>query len=157
VGRIYYITFDEVAVTAQQDLFDVAPATNKPIYVHELKLSQSTEVGDAAEEQLHIRMVRGFATVGSGGGSATVARQLASDAAASFTARINDTTKAVVGGGVTDIVDTDSWNVRSGLPLIWTPETRIWVTAADTRIVVQLNTTPGDSVTMSGKLTVEEF
>src|SRR6188768_4107048 len=112
-SRMYSVSFDEVALTAQQDLFDIAPATNKPIYIHELILTQSTEVAEAQEEQLHIRFVRGLATVGSGGGSGTVVPLSSSDGATGATVRINDTTKAVVGGGTTDVLRSDSFQVRA--------------------------------------------
>lgn len=155
--RMYVATFDEVAVTAQQDLFDVAPATNKSIIIHELVLTQTTEVAEAQEEWLHIRFVRGFATVGSGGATNTPAPISGADTAFGGTVRINDTTKAVVGGGTTDVVRSDAFQVRSGYYYLPTPETRIIVTAANTRLVIQLNTTPADSVTMSGSLLFEEL
>jgi hypothetical protein len=157
MSRFYAVTFDEVAVTAQQDLFDIAPATNKPVVIHEIVITQSTELAEAQEEWLHLRIVRGFATVGSGGGSFTATPLSVGDAAAGATCRINDTTKAVVGGGTTEVLRSDAFMVRSGFYYLPTPETRIVVTAASTRLVVQLNTTPADSVTISGTLIFEEL
>lgn len=156
-GRMYVVTFDEVAVTAQQDLFMLAPATNKPIWIHEIVITQSTEVAEAQEEWLHLRIVRGFATVGSGGSSFTPTPLLVADAAAGVTARINDTSKAVVGGGTTEVLRSDNFMVRSGYYYLPTPETRLFCNAVGTRICVQLNTTPADSVTMSGSLIFEEL
>lgn len=156
-SRMYAVSFDEVPVTAQQDLFDIAPADDKSIYIHELILTQSTELAEAQEEQLHIRFVRGLATVGSGGTSATSVPLSSSDNASGATVRVNDTTKAVVGGGSTDILRADSFQVRAGYFYLPTPETRILVKQTDTRLVIQLNTTPADSITMSGTLVYEEL
>lgn len=155
--RIYSVSFDEVAVTAQQDLFDIAPATNKAVLIHEIVITQSTEVAEAQEEWLHLRFVRGLATVGSGGSSGTVVPLSSTDAATGATVRINDTTKAVVGGGSTDVLRSDAFQVRAGYYYLPTPETRILVKAGDTRLTVQLNTTPADSITMSGTMIYEEI
>jgi hypothetical protein len=158
MARIYAVTFDEVAVTAQQDLFDIAPATNKPIKIHELIITQSSEVAEAQEEVLHIRIVRGFATVGSGGSAFTAVPYTSSaDVASGATCRINDTSKAVVGAGATDVLRSDNFQVRAGYYWLPTPETQPIISAASTRVVVQLNTTPADSVTLSGTLLFEEI
>jgi hypothetical protein len=152
VGRLYVCSFDEVAVTAQQDLFDIAPADDKVVVIHELVLTQSTETAEAQEEWLHLRFVRGFATVGSGGSAGTIVALNSDDPAAGATVRTNDTTKAVVGAGTTDVVRSDAFQVRSGYYYLPTPETRIVIKQPNTRLVIQLNTTPADSVTMSGSL-----
>lgn len=154
MGRLYTVQFSAVAVTAQQDLFMVAPATNRPIVIHGLFVGQSSDAGDAEDEMLRISVIRGHTTVGSGGTSFTPIPQLALDSAAGFTARVNDTTVATAGTAV--VLHADTFNVRAGYPLLLTPETRWHCTAASTRIVVRLLTTPADSLTMSGTLLVEE-
>jgi hypothetical protein len=154
MGRIYSATFENVAVTALQDLFMLAPATDRPIVLHELVLSQSTELGDAEEEQLRLKVIRGHATVGSGGASITPVPRLALDTATGVTARRNDTTIASAGTPVDLFVDT--WNVRAPYQHIWLPEDRPACTAAGTRLVVRLMANPADSVTMGGTLIYEE-
>lgn len=157
MSRFYAVSFDEVAITTQQDLFDIAPAANKLIVIHEIVLTQSSEIQEAQEEWLHLRFVRGFATVGSGGTSATAVPLSLADPASGATCRVNDTTKAVVGAGVTEVLRSDAFMVRSGYYYLPTPETRIVLSAASTRLVVQLNTTPADSITMSGTMVIEEL
>lgn len=154
MGRLYAVTFSAVAVTAQQDLFMVAPATNKPVIIHGVFLGQSSDAGDAEDELLRVAVIRGHTTVGSGGTAPTPAPQLAASTAAGFTARVNDTT--IASSGTTVTLHVDTFNVRAGYPLLLTPETRWHCTAASTRIVVRLLTTPADSLTMSGTLLVEE-
>lgn len=156
MGRIYSTSFDNVAVAVVQDLFDIAPASNKPVMIHEITLTQSTEFGDAAEEMLRLRFVRGFATVGSGGTAPTVERHNKQDAATGTTVRVNDTTQAVVGAGTTEILRVETFNVRSGYQYLPTPETRIRVDSTDVRLVVQLQAAPIDAISMSGSITFEE-
>ncbi len=67
MGRVYSVNFENVAVTALQDLFEISPADDKPVRILGLFLSQSTELGDAAEEMLRIQVIRGHNTGGSGG------------------------------------------------------------------------------------------
>lgn len=157
LGRLYAVSFENVAVTAAQDLFDIAPATNKPCRLHACYISQSTEVGDAQEEMLRLKIIRGLATVGSGGGTFTPVPLNENDSAAGFTARINDTTVAVVGAGATEVLWAESFNERVGWQYLPTPEMRPFCSAAKTRIVVTMLTTPADSVTMNGTLIVEEI
>ena len=67
MGRIYTAQFNGVAVTAAQDLFElVAPATGI-IRIHELDISQTSDVGDAQEELLLLTMKSGATSAGSGG------------------------------------------------------------------------------------------
>lgn len=156
MGRMYSVALQLTAYTAQIDLFDLAPADDKPIVLHSLHFGQSTELGDAAEEQLGIQIIRGFATVGSGGSSATPTPLNPSDAAAGFTARTGDTTIAAVGGGTTTHVHADTWNLRGPYVYIPTPEMRPQCSQGQTRLVVRLTGAPADSTTIAATAVVEE-
>lgn len=164
MARVYTVSFENVSVSAAQDLFMIAPATDKPCVLHALQLSNvggTADAGDAQEELLRLQIIRGLATVGSGGTSATASTYVSptapGDPAHSFTARVNDTTVAVVGGGSTVNLFADGWNVRMGYQMIWAPETRPGCTASQTRLVVRLVGAPADAVSMSGTLWVEEI
>src|SRR6187551_2700574 len=113
MGRVYTVPLQLTAYTAQIDLFDIAPADDKPVILHAIYLGQTTELADAAEEQLGIQIIRGFATVGSGGSSVTATPVNPSDTAAGATCRTGDTTIAVVGGGATTHIHADTWNIRA--------------------------------------------
>ena len=156
-GRLYSVVFENVAVTVASDMFMIVPATNKPIVLHACYLSQSTEIGDAQEEYLRIKIIAGLATVGSGGTAPTPNPLNPADAAAGATARVNDTTPAVIGAGSTLIIWAESFNERSGWVWLPTPEMRPVITAAQTRVVVTMLSTPADSVTMNGTLIFEEI
>ncbi len=153
--RMYTVQFENVAVTAAQDFFYIAPADDKPIAIHACYLSQSTELGDTAEEQLRVQIIRGHATVGSGGSAPTPVALYPNDGAAGFTARVNDTTIASAGTAVN--VHSETFNVRAGWVYMPTPEMRPYCTQAQTTIVVRLLSTPADSITMGGTLYVEEI
>jgi hypothetical protein len=157
MGRVYSVPITLTAVTTQVDLWDIAPADDKPVRLHAIYLGQSTELGDAAEEQLGIQVVRGFATVGSGGSSATPTPVVPNDTAAGATVRTLDTTIAVVGGGSTTYLHADTWNVRGPYQIVWTPEMRPGCSQVDTRVVVRTTGAPADSVTIAGTLYFEEL
>lgn len=144
--RVYAATFNNVAVTAQQDLFEITAPSTAAVVLLELSLSQTTDFGDAQEEGLAILVKRGATTSGAGG-STPVASQVFSSAAFGGTVEANNTTKATGGTPVT--LHAEAWNVR--VPFLWvpTPETRP-VIAPSGRLVVELATTPADSITMSG-------
>lgn len=159
MGKLYTVTFTGVAVTAQQDFFEITAATSRLLLVHAVELAQSTEVGDAAEEGLSIIMKRGtsLTTSGSGGSSATPAPLEVNQGAAGSTAEVNNTTKLAVGTGAITTLIATNWNIRSS-PMSWifTPELRPVVSPGE-RFAVELATTPADSVTVSGTLWFEEL
>lgn len=154
MSRMYATSFENVAVTAAQDFFEIVPADDKPCILHAVFLSQSTDVGDAEEEMLRIKVIRGHATSGSGGGTANEIQLNPNDAAAAYTGEINNTTIASTGTPVD--LHAEAFNVRTGWQMIWTPEMRPVVTQTQSRMVVRLMAAPTDSLTMSGVMYVEE-
>lgn len=154
MGRIYTAQFNGVAATAQQDLFEIVAGSAGIVVIHELCLSQLTEVADAAEEMLLILLKSGSTTTGSGGSAPSKVAQLFGDAASGATVAANNTTKATGGTIVTH--HAWNWNVRVPFQMIWTPETRP-VLAPSRRGTVELATTPADSITMAGYLVWEEL
>jgi hypothetical protein len=158
MGRLYTVTFDNVTVTpagTDQDLFAFTPADDKPIAIHAIYLSQSSEIGDAMEELLRVSIIRGHATTGSGGTAPTPAPLQPIDAAAGFTARVNDTTIASAGTAVT--LHAEAFNVRVGWVYLPIPEMRPVCTQAQTILVVRLLSTVADDISMSGTAYVEEL
>lgn len=153
-GRIYAVTFSAVAVSAAQDLFEITPADDKPIEIVGIELGQTSDATDSADELLQISIIRGFTASGSGGSSATPAPLSPNDAAAGFTAEVNNTT--VANTGTTTTQHTGAWNVRAGY-INWFPEgMRPMASQGNTTIVVR-QTAPADAITMSGTLYVREL
>ncbi len=155
MGRVYSVNFENVTVTAAQDFFEISPADDKPVKILGLFLCQSSDVGDAAEEMLRVQILRGHSTVGSGGSAQTPVPVDPNDPAAGFAAKVNNTTIASAGTAV--ILHSDSFNIRAGIQLFWTPETAPLANQGNTTIVVRLLAKPADSLTMGGTLYVEEL
>lgn len=151
---LYTAVFNAVAVTAQQDLFELNVPADAIVIVHAVELSQSTEVGDAQEEGLNLLFKRGATTSGTGGTAPTPQPLETGSASFGGTVEVNNTTKATAGTIVT--LRADNWNVR--MPYLWlpTPEMR-FILGPSTRFTIELATTPADSITMSGTLWYEEL
>jgi len=158
-GRLYTVSFDAAtAVSAQIDIFWIAPADDKPVELQELTLWQTSDFGDAQDEVIGLEIIRGFTTVGSGGSASPLIGKFDSPGgtAIAATCRCRDTTLATA--GTTDILHMDGWNVRS--PYIWTPPTDDWVpfaTQAQTSLVVRLLAAPVDAITMNASCKIREF
>lgn len=157
MGRMYSVEFENVAVTAAQDFFALLPADDKPIDIHAIFLSQCTEVGDAAEEMLRVKIIRGADTIGSGGSNPTPIRLNSGDATSgiSTNCRVNDTTET--SGGTPLDLHSESFNIRTGWAYVPTPECRIRCRESDGFTAVALIGAPADSITMSGTLIFEEL
>lgn len=155
--RIYTVEFEAVAVTAQVDFFELNPATDKPIKLLGLLISQSTDVKDAEEEMIRLRILRGHTTSGSGGSAPTPRPCNPNDGAAGFTAETCNTT--IASGGTALNIVSDAFNIRMG-EVFWFPEGAepgSVNTSADGRLVVREMAAPADSVTFSGTAWVWEF
>lgn len=159
MGRMYTATFKAIAVTAAQDFFEIAGPTDAVTVVHRWTLTQTTEVGDAAEEMLQITANRGVGTVTSGSGGATVTPQPIADGDPAYggTVERNNTTIMAVGTGTLETdLEVYAWNIRVPYERIYTPEERPVISPGN-RWTLELETTPADSVTISGTVVFEEI
>src|SRR5262245_15530025 len=93
-GRVYTVpaSFTLTAAGGNTDIFQLNPATNKPIKLLGFRLGNVTEVGDSQEEGIDLTLYHFTATVtdGAGTGSSTVTPVSPSrrmTVAAGFTAR----------------------------------------------------------------------
>lgn len=157
MGRIYSVIFENVAVAAAQDFFELTPADDKPIRILGWELDNvggAADAGDAQEELWRLAIVRGHTTSGSGGSAPTPAPVNRNDASAGFTAEANNTTIASTSGTT---IWAGGMNVRVPGPMFLTPEACPTASQADTTIVLRLLSTPADSVSMSGTIWVEEL
>lgn len=123
--RIYKNAYNATITNAGGDVdwMDFKPASNKPIRLRGKTVSQFSEVGDAAEEEVEFRIARLAATVtdGSGGASDTPVQDDENDASAGYTARHNDTTLATSSGSTTNL-DELAWNERNTPYERWFPD-----------------------------------
>lgn len=149
-GRMYKVPFS-AAVTVAQDLLEFNPATAKPIRLRRLFIGQSS---DTDSEQLEITIKRGATTSGSGGSAPTPRPTCSSDSAAGFTAEANNTTRATGGSPIT--LGEFGFNVLNGVDICFIPEETDEAVNGE-RLVIGLETTPADSLTIQGTAVIEEL
>ena len=142
---MYASVFSAVAVTAQQDLFTVVAPSTGSLYVHRVLLSQSSDVGDAAEEGLNIILKRGTGAVTGGTANTPVALE---SQGPSFAGTVTTANTTKLGSSPTSF-HVEVWNVRAVFDYLPTPETRV-IIPPSAKLAVELATTPADSLTVSG-------
>lgn len=160
--RVYTVEFENIAATTANgdtDLFYIAPADDKPIRIIAFSLDVISEIAEAQEEWLRLRVIRGHATVGSGGTAvgATAIGKSPGDVDASFTARTCDTT--IASTGTLRNIWSGGMNVRSGCREVLTPEqSKVFTcTQAELSILLRLMAAPVDDMVISGTMWVEEL
>jgi hypothetical protein len=156
-GLMYSISFENQSITnagGDNDLFEIGPADDRIVLVHSLYLDQISDVGDAAEEILRYKIIRGH-TTGSNGTAVTPRPLIHNGPAAGAACEFVGTTIASSGTGVD--LHAGAFNIRAGLQLIFPPDMRPVVTHAQGLLVVRLMAAPADDVTMSGTLYFEEI
>jgi len=152
MGFIYSAPMDALAFTTATDVFELTVTADAPVIIHALRLCQTTDLGDAAEEVLRIGVYRG-ATAGSTGTALTEVAYNNQGNPAVSTAIVANRGTASTGGTLIDII---GWNIRIPLVEIWTPETRPKVDSTEDVLTFRLLAAPTDSITISGALLFEE-
>lgn len=155
MGRMYTVVDKARAITAQVDLVEILAGTGKTVVVHGWLFTQETETGDAAEEMLRLVCERGVAgTSGSGGTTATCHPRMDNDTACGATVEVGNTTKYAA--GTLEELEVHAVNIRQPYLMIYTPEMRPYIVPAD-RWIIELETTPADSITYSLTVWFEEL
>lgn len=159
MGRIYYVAYTGTLTAAggNADLLEVLPADDKPVKLRGLVLSQTSEVGDAAEEGLQVVVKRLAATVTSGNGTAvTPAPVDSADAAFGGTAECNSATIATTTGATTNLAYL-GWNIRNSPFEFWWPDPAMAPKAKQGEgLFVTCDTTPADDITINLTFIIEE-
>lgn len=160
MGRMYTVAHSGTLTNAggDSDLFELTPADDKPIRLRRIRLSQISELGDAAEEGLRISIFRFPATVTSGSGGSTPTPVPCDDAgsAAGFTAEVNNTTVATTSGSAA-LLESFGWNIRNTpFELYWEPE-EAPIARQGSALIVRLESTPTDDITAQITAWVEEI
>lgn len=154
--RLYTVEFEAQAIataSGDYDLFELDAATDKPIELRSIILKVTSELQEAQEEWLRLRIIRGHTTTGNGT-AATPRPNSPSDAAAGFAAETVGSTIASTGTAVNLL--SDAFNVRNGYELFKAPLEGFWTSGADL-LVVRLMAATADDLTMSGTIEVCEY
>ncbi len=160
MGRVYSIPWSGTVTNAggNVDLWEILPADDLPVKIRGFRLSQISEVGDAAEEGLQIQVIRMRATVTSGsGGSAGAPEEVGkANQTAGFAVEVNNTTVATTSGD-TEIIEEMGWNIRNSPFEVWYPEDDLRPKAVQGEaLLIRCATTVADDLTFAGTLWVEE-
>lgn len=154
MAQYYSVEFEGIAVTAIQDFFQLTCADDRPIEIVSAMIGQYSDLGDSEEEGLRLQIIRGHATTGSGGGTATPRPLNPNYSAAGFACQINNTTIASAGSPVN--MWSEPFNNRIGWFFFPVPEARIVANQASL-LVVRLLAAPLDELSMSGSLVIKEY
>lgn len=157
MGRIFAVPIASAANTVAVDWVEVRAAASRSLRLVELRIGQSTEVGDSAEEMVRWAIKTGIGTVtsGSGGTGPTPYAIDGSADTAGFTAEVNNTTQLAVGTGTLNTVAQDPFNIRTGLLYVPLPEVR-WAVFDQNYLAIGMAAAPADSVTWEGCAYFEE-
>ncbi len=160
MSRIYSVSYTGTLTLAggDTDLFELTPADDKPIRLRGLILSQTSELGDAAEESLRISIIRLPLTVTSGNGTAVTPAPIQSpDPAAGFAAEANGATVATTSGTAVTLEES-AWNIRmSPLERWWPDENFAPACRQPEALVVRCQSTVADDITIAITAYIEEI
>lgn len=158
MGRFYIAQFQDIAVSAAQDLFEIAAPADAVVVVHEWGVFQTSDLGDAAEEILRLEEVRGVGAVASGAGGAAVTPQPISDGDTAFggTVERNNTTRLAAGTGTLETLRPHGVNVRIPHEKVYTPEQRPQISPGQFW-TLGLVAAPVDALQLSGYVIFEEI
>ena len=112
--RVYNITFEQVSVSAAQDLVQIIGAAGKTVRVRKCWVGMSnTSLPTAQMCSTRFRFLPATVTNGSGGSSPTAQPLDPGDSAASVTAKANNTTKATTNGTASTLYE-NGWHAYAG-------------------------------------------
>jgi len=145
---MYSLSFTDVAVTADQDFFQLQ-ANNVAAIIHAVYLSQSSDAGDASSQLLSLRFRRVTDTLTNVTPEALVDSD---DSAAQADLNVNDIVPFVA-GAVT--LHPETWNILTPFIYLPPPKLRLRVNPTET-LTFNLVADPTGSITMSGVMYFEE-
>lgn len=154
-GRLYSVGFTAVSISAVQDLIAIYAGTSKIVAIQSIEFSQVTQT-TIGSLRWRLRYLPATVTAGSGGSVGVISPLNPGDAAATCTARTNDTTQASTSGTAINLW-SDQWNLINGA--LWVPPNvnRPPVSALSGALVVSLDLAPGTVINASGTVTLEEL
>lgn len=154
MSRVYRLPFNALSLsTTAQDLWAITTGSALPAVLEEIRLDPCATA--ISEFSLTVDLFTGSFTAGSGGSTLTPAKTDEADAAATFTCKIQNTTRTVVGSGTKINKDAGQWQLVNGW--VWQPldpRHRILIPVSAC-LAIALNTVPA-SQTVSGCVIVSE-
>jgi hypothetical protein len=135
------------AITTQIDIFEIAAGANRPVTLLGFEIAQTSEIGDAMEEQIELllKRVTGAPTSGSGGPAAAAIRPVGQDNSLASGATFENGNTTKLTGGTPEELKRFSWNIRVPLPWVPIPESRHDILVSD-HFVLEMVKTPADQI-----------
>lgn len=162
MGLLYTATFDATITAAGGDttLWEIDPAADKPVEICGMEFVVTSEVQEAQEEFLRLRVIRYVGgTFTSSNGTAVTPRPQneLNTVAAAMAIEANGTTIASSTGTAHDLQST-GFNVRGGYgPIFLPPGYRHKVMGvANSALVINMLNTLADDITLTSTLWLEE-
>lgn len=159
-GTHYNVGFEAVAVSAVSDLLEIT-AGERPLLLKRVRVTQSTEAGDAEAERIRFQILRGVGhTPGSGGANADIRKLDTNARDAGFTVSGVNGTIAVSGSGDLTVLEEQSEDVQTGFShdaIDDHPAGRCYRINPGQSLIVRVASNPADSVTFSAVATVLEL
>ena len=154
MARVYEVLFESVLVAAPQDLLQIKGAAGKILKIKR-QWAACTDTSLATAQMLSVRsrFLPATVTDGSGGSSPTPGPIDPGDAAASFTAKANSTTKATSSNPVT-ILEENGFHLYAGYAFPFPTPPPIGPSES---FVFELLSTVSGTVHISGGVEVEEI
>lgn len=155
MGRQYTASFKNTTIVAAQDLISVKGSTGKTCKVRRAWLYMNdTTLQTAQGLRLNLKYASATFTAGSVGTAPTPRPLDPGDAAASFTARANDTTQGTTSGAFVDIMPAGGHNY-AGFDYTW-PKGEEPVFGLNEAVVFELLSIVSGTCNFSGGLQIEE-
>ena len=158
MSRMYTVSGDGLTITAagtDSDLIELTAADDKPIKLCGLGIYITSEIGEAQEEWLRMKIIRGHATSGSTPEVSPTPRPCSPyDTAAGFTCEMDNTTIASTGTPLD--LHCFGVNVRAGYEVFYPDRCDFGTDQASGLLVVRMMSTLADDVTMSLTAWVDE-
>lgn len=153
MGQVYSVRFEQVSVSVAQALFTIGAPANVRLRLREVRVGQTSDVGDAASEILSVRLIRNATALATEGGHVVVPQNLQPWARASVaTVKANVTAFATAGG---KCLLADTMNIAAGWWYYPPDCEKIWI--ADSGNLQICISAPADALTMNGTAIFEEM
>jgi hypothetical protein len=136
-----------VSTNATHDVFELGSPTNDAVVLLGFELAQTSEIGDAQEQQLELllKAVTGAPTSGSGGTAAATARPRDTSRASTYAGTFENGNTTKLTGGTSLELARFAWNVRMPLPYWPIPEERVTIGGGE-HLVLEMVSTPSGSI-----------
>lgn len=145
---LYDINIPLTAFTVQVDICEIVMASTQCGWVIGYDIGQSTELGDAQEEQLQLTWITGHTTSGNGSSNTPAPN----GHAITFPGTVEHMATTIASAGTATTRRGPVWNVRAGDRMMWDPSKILWLPQS-TRAVLRCPA-PVDSVTVAATIHV---